>query len=97
MRSAGTKKASEPSKASLEEIPEVDFSRARVRRSPYARKIGARGRRQMIARFERESNVRLLDDDLAELFPDSRSVNDALRTLRDLAKRVGRPPRRRAA
>ncbi|MBI2894430.1 MAG: hypothetical protein HYY06_12840 [Deltaproteobacteria bacterium] len=51
----------------------------------------------MIARLERESNVRRLDDDLAELFPDSRSVNDALRTLRDLAKRVGRPPRRRAA
>ena len=33
----------EPSKASLREIPEVDFEHARVRRNPYAARIAARG------------------------------------------------------
>ena len=32
-----------PSKASLREIPEVDFEHARVRRSPYAARIAAEG------------------------------------------------------
>ncbi len=33
----------EPSKASLREIPEVDFSKARVRRNPYAKRIAKDG------------------------------------------------------
>lgn len=33
----------EPSKASLREIPEVDFSKARVRRNPYAKRIVQEG------------------------------------------------------
>ena len=33
----------EPSKASLREIPEVDFEHARVRRNPYAARIAAEG------------------------------------------------------
>ena len=33
----------EPSKASLREIPEVDFARAKVRRNPYAERIIAEG------------------------------------------------------
>src|SRR6266511_5514118 len=40
------KKASnprEPSRASLREIPEVDFDRARVRRNPYAARVAAEG------------------------------------------------------
>lgn len=40
------KKASkprEPSKASLREIPEVDFDRAHVRRNPYAARVAAEG------------------------------------------------------
>lgn len=98
MRNARTKKARErgPSKVSLAEIPEVDFRSARLRRNPFARRIGARGRRQMIAAYERATNTRVLDDDLAQLFPDSRSVNDALRSLTDLMRRIARP-RRRAA
>lgn len=36
-------KPREPSKASLREIPEVDFDRARVRRNPYAARIAAEG------------------------------------------------------
>jgi hypothetical protein len=37
------KKHGVPSKASLEEIPEVDFSKARVRRNPYAARIAKQG------------------------------------------------------
>jgi hypothetical protein len=33
----------EPSKASLGEIPEVDFSKVRVRRNPYAARIAKEG------------------------------------------------------
>lgn len=33
----------EPSKASLREIPEVDFSKARVHRNPYAKRIAEEG------------------------------------------------------
>ncbi len=33
----------EPSKASLREIPEVDFTRAKVRRNPYAARVAAEG------------------------------------------------------
>jgi hypothetical protein len=32
--------------------------------------------------------VRLLDKDLAEIFPDNASVNDALRAVADIAKRA---------
>jgi hypothetical protein len=34
---------SEPSEASLREIPEVDFTKARVRRNPYAARIAKEG------------------------------------------------------
>ena len=36
-------KASEPSRASLREIPEVDFVRAKVRRNPYAQRVATEG------------------------------------------------------
>ena len=37
------KKAHEPSAASLRAIPEVDFSKAKVRRNPYAARIAREG------------------------------------------------------
>jgi hypothetical protein len=37
------RKPREPSKASLREIPEVDFASATVRRNPYAARIAAEG------------------------------------------------------
>ena len=37
------RKGREPSKASLREIPEVDFRTASVRRNPYAERIAATG------------------------------------------------------
>lgn len=49
MKKASKKKSvrkarhAEPSKASLKEIPEVDFSKARVRQNPYAARIAKEG------------------------------------------------------
>ena len=41
MKKASKRRTSEPSKASLKEIPEVDFSRAR--QNPYAKRIAREG------------------------------------------------------
>ncbi len=54
-------------------LPEYDFSKAR--RNPYA------------ARYREGTNVVLLDPDVAKDFPDSQSVNEALRALSAIMKR----------
>jgi hypothetical protein len=46
---------------------------------------GIRGK--YAARFSEGSNVVVLDPDVANLFKDSASVNDALRTLAEIAQR----------
>jgi len=46
------------------------------------------------SRYAQGTNVVLLDADVAELFPDARAVNEALRTLTRLV-RVKRPSRPR--
>jgi len=47
MKKANTRKARknhrEPSKRSLQEIPEIDFSKVRVRPNPYAKRIAKEG------------------------------------------------------
>ena len=43
MKKATGKKAREPTRASLREIPEVDFDKAKVRRNPYAPRIAKEG------------------------------------------------------
>jgi len=45
------------------------------------------------------SNVVLLDPDVAKIFPDSKSVNDALRAIADIAKKQAKnlPKTRRTA
>lgn len=65
--------------------PEYDFSKA------------VRG--ATAARYAQGTNVVLLDPDVAELFPDARAVNEALRTLTRLvrAKRPSRPRNKRTA
>jgi hypothetical protein len=52
--------------------PEYDFSHA-------VRGVTA-------ARYAQGTNVVLLEPDVAELFPDSRAVNEALRTLARLGR-----------
>lgn len=69
--------------------PEYDFAT-----------MGRAVRGKYYERMKRGSNLVLLDPDLAEAFPTSEAVNDALRSLLDLARRVeargAKPPRRRA-
>ena len=60
--------------------PEYDFSNA-------VRGVTA-------ARYAQGTNVVLLDPDLAELFPNSRAVNEALRTFAK-SRRVTRRPKAR--
>lgn len=43
------------------------------------------------ARYAQGTNVVLLEPDVAQLFPDSRAVNEALRTLARLARVTPRP------
>jgi hypothetical protein len=70
MKDAATKKR--PSKRPTAEMwPEYDFSG------------GVRGK--YVDRYRRGTNVVLLDPELLEAFPDSKSVNDALRSLLAIA------------
>ena len=55
-------------------------------RDEYDFSQGARGR--YAGRYAEGSNVAVLDPDVAEAFPDSKAVNDALRTIVDGAKRA---------
>ena len=43
MKTASKRNHREPSKASLREIPEIDFSKAKVRKNPYAARIAKEG------------------------------------------------------
>ena len=43
MRKAKGSKEREPSRASLRDVPQIDFSKARVRRNPYAARIAKEG------------------------------------------------------
>jgi len=43
MRKASSRETRAPSRSSLREIPELDFSKARVRRNPYAKRIAQEG------------------------------------------------------
>ena len=64
--------------------PEYDFSKA-------VRGVTA-------ARYAEGTNVILLDPDVAEIFPDTRAVNEALRTIARLTRTASRQrPRKRTA
>lgn len=52
-------------------------------RDEYDFSNGVRGK--YAAKFAEGCNVIVLDPDVADLFPDSESVNDALRTLAEIA------------
>ena len=43
MKRAKSVKHRDPSRASLDEIPEIDFSKAQVRKNPYAKRIAQSG------------------------------------------------------
>ncbi len=73
MKDANTKKR-RPKRSAAGMREEYDFSG------------GVRGK--YADRYRRGVNVVLLEPELAEAFPDSRSVNDALRGLLAIAKRA---------
>jgi hypothetical protein len=64
----------------------------REMRSEYDFAKGIRGKHA--ARYAAGTNVVILDPDVAELFPTSASVNDALRLLAKLAQRSARKGRK---
>ena len=61
--------------------PEYDFSKA------------VRG--ATAARYAQGTNVVLLDPDVAEIFPDARAVNEALRTFARLTRPASKPRTRK--
>lgn len=67
------KKQKNESKRDQDMLDDYDFSQ------------GVRGK--YVQRFAEGSNVVVLSPDLAEMFPDSESVNNALRLLAEIANR----------
>lgn len=64
-------------------------------RSDYRRSdFGALVRGKYIERLHANSNVVVLDPEVADLFPNAAAVNAALRSLAEIAKRAGAVPRR---
>jgi hypothetical protein len=54
------------------------------RPNPYAKRIGAQGRKVLIERFLQSEKLVRLDDDVASAFADEASVNEALRLVLQL-------------
>ena len=64
-------------------------------RSEYKRSdFGALVRGKYAEQLKANSNVVVVDPELAELFPNAAAVNAALRSLADIAQRAGSPRRR---
>jgi hypothetical protein len=61
--------------------PKLDFSK------------GVRGK--YVERLKQGTNVVLIEPDLLDTFPDSEAVNEALRSLKEIAKRSAKPALRR--
>ena len=64
----------------------INKRRAPQMKAEYDFSDGVRGK--YVERYRQGTNVVLLDPKLAEAFPDSKSVNDALRALLKIAKRT---------
>lgn len=65
------------------------MSKNKEMRSEYRREdLGQGVRGKYSERFQQSSNVVLLDEDIAEAFPNSQAVNEALRGLLKLAQRT---------
>jgi hypothetical protein len=63
----------------------VDELRPEYKRSDF----GALVRGKYVERLRTSSNVVVIDPDVADLFPNAVSVNAALRSLAEIAKRAG--------
>ncbi len=83
MKKTSAKSTSRPPAVDADEIrPEYDWTNAV--RNPYA------------SRYAAGSNIVVLEPDVAAIFPNSASVNEALRSLASvMASRKAKPPSRR--
>ena len=54
-------------------------------------------RGKYLARYRRNTNVVVLDPDVSEMFPNTESVNQALRALGSIARRAAVPAKRASA
>ena len=70
--------------------PVADEIRPEYKRSDFGELV----RGKYIERLKRNSNVVVVDPEVADLFPNAEAVNDALRSLADIAKRTASPRRR---
>ena len=70
--------------------PATDELRSEYKRSDF----GALTRGKYAGQLRTRSNVVVLDPEITALFPNAAAVNDALRSLADIARRAGGPPRR---
>lgn len=72
--------------------PKVDELRAEYKRSDF----GKLERGKYYKRVMASSNVVVLDDEVAAVFPNSTAVNKALHSLVDIARKSSAPARRSA-
>jgi hypothetical protein len=56
--------------------------------------FGALVRGKYVARLQANSNVVVLDPEVADVFPNAEAVNAALRSLAEIARRAASPGRR---
>jgi hypothetical protein len=70
--------------------PRGDELRPEYKRSDFQSMV----RGKYVDRLRTGSNIVVLDPDVARLFPNGASVNDALRALADIAKRASSDQRR---
>jgi hypothetical protein len=70
--------------------PAEDALRSEYKRSDF----GALVRGKYVERLQANSNVVVLDPEVADLFPNAVAVNAALRSLAEIAKRAGSRGRR---
>lgn len=71
-----------------------EYDLAKGRPNPYAKRLGALGRRKLIERFLESERLVKLDEEVAEAFPSGEAVNDALRLVLKLRDIAPRPPRK---
>jgi hypothetical protein len=72
------------------EKPAQDGLRAEYKRSDF----GALVRGKYVKRLQENSNVAIIDPEVADVFPNAAAVNAALRSLAEIARRAAAPRRR---
>lgn len=64
------------------------------RPNPYAKRLGASGRKALVDRFLESERLVKLDEEVAEAFPTGEAVNDALRLVIKLREAGPQTPRK---